>query len=67
MPDFKCPAWIGPDYDWSCDKPAEYAISGTILCKYHASAVQEDGNPWKRWFDDLQPTRDRVTNEITTG
>ena len=78
MPDLKCPAWIGTltlkkvhiddenfDFDWLCDKPAEYSINGTVLCHHHALSIQNK-SVWRKWFDDLQPTHENkreVNNE----
>lgn len=50
----KCPAWIGKELNWLCDRKAEYAISGTILCWHHALEIN-NGNSWRIWFDNLQP------------
>jgi len=65
MPDLKCPAWIGFDFDWLCDRPAEYSINGTVLCQFHALSVQ-NGSIWRKWFDDLQSTHENK-REVIAG
>ena len=51
------------DFDWLCDRPAEYSINGTVLCQFHALSVQ-NGSVWRKWFDDLQPTHENK-REVT--
>ena len=75
MPDFKCSAHLGkplppsPPTDWLCDRPAEYQINGTIMCRSHALSVQTEP-AWRSWLDGLQspgPDGGKQREVITNG